>query len=162
MGDRRFDYSRASLYRLAWILWAASLVCPSSGGSVNSGRYYPTAFYMLAYVIRPEAMPAFHRGFDPCRVAIFTLGLFSNSAFLFTPSSPSRTSRPFPVRDPKGLMRLLYGYPECQASVQPGIVATAGTCIRDRLDPGEVQPNGHVNVRPPARSHGFRTPAVLP
>jgi len=85
MGDRRFDYSRASLYRLAWILWAASLVCPSPGGSVNGGSYYPTAFYMLAYVIRPEAMPAFHRGFDPWRVSIFTLGLFSNSAFLFTP-----------------------------------------------------------------------------
>jgi len=32
-------------------------------------------------------------------------------------------------------MRLLYGYPECQASVHPGIVATARTCIRDRLDP---------------------------
>ncbi len=85
MGDRRFDYSRASLYRLAWILWAASLVCPSPGGSVNGGGYYPTAFYMLAYVIRPEAMPAFHRGLDPWRVAIFALGLFSNSAFLFTP-----------------------------------------------------------------------------
>src|ERR1035437_5241555 len=85
MTDRRFDYTRASLNRLAWILWAASLVCPSPGRSVNGGSYYPTAFYMLAYVIRPEAMPAFHRGLDPWRVAIFTRGLFSNSAFLFTP-----------------------------------------------------------------------------
>lgn len=78
-------YSRAWLYRLAWVLFIASLLCPSPARSAGGGAYYSTAFYMLAHVLRPEAMPVFAHGLDPWRVAVFTLALFTNTVFLFTP-----------------------------------------------------------------------------
>lgn len=70
-----------STYRIAWILILTSLLCPTIGGSVTGG-YYPFALYILANIIRPEAMPSFRGAVHPVRVSIFVLALFSNAAFL--------------------------------------------------------------------------------
>jgi len=77
--------SRRSLYWLAWILLAASLLIPAPAGSFAGNAFGISAFYVIGKaVVWSEALPGSPGSLDPWREAILTLALFSNVAFVFT------------------------------------------------------------------------------
>jgi uncharacterized membrane protein YgcG len=77
--------SRRSLFWLAWILLAASLLIPAPAGSFAGNAFGVSAFYVLGKaIVWSEAVPGSPGSLDAWRAAILALALFSNVAFIFT------------------------------------------------------------------------------
>jgi uncharacterized membrane protein YgcG len=79
-------YSRQSLYRLAWILFLASIILPAPGGSFQGGASAISGLYVVGKTIQwSGAFPEFTDNLNFASLVLLTLALFSNVVFLFTP-----------------------------------------------------------------------------
>ncbi|MEO8751197.1 MAG: TPM domain-containing protein [Casimicrobiaceae bacterium] len=77
--------SRRSLFWLAWVLLAISLLLPAPAGSFVNGASGISAFYVFGKaVVWSEAAPGSAGDLGLFRAAMLTLALLSNIAFLFT------------------------------------------------------------------------------
>jgi uncharacterized membrane protein YgcG len=77
--------SRRSLYFAAWLLFLSSLLIPAPAGSFAGGAGGISGLYVLGKVIVwSRSAPDTVAPLDFWRVAILTLAMFSNIAFLFT------------------------------------------------------------------------------
>ncbi len=77
--------SRRSLFRAAWIFLLASVLFPAPAGSFQRGAGGVSGLYVLGKaIVWSRAQPGSSEALDFWHVAILTLALFSNIAFLFT------------------------------------------------------------------------------
>jgi uncharacterized membrane protein YgcG len=78
--------SRRSILWAAWILLVASILLPAPSGSFAGGASGISGFLVLGKAIAwSRAQPGSAASPDFWRIAILTLAMFSNIAFLFTP-----------------------------------------------------------------------------
>lgn len=85
--------SRQALYRFAWILFIAGIVLPAPSGSFQGGASAISGLLVIGKAIQwNDAASRLADHINLAALTVFTLALFSNVVFLFTPAIRKRRS----------------------------------------------------------------------